>query len=69
MMIPCNYEVNVATPSEPTAKYGRHYCRIELGNCPEKEAKEKFIFIRQLFPTNWNLRLCEVRCSGREVEV
>lgn len=31
MMIESNYEINVATKPEPNAKYGRHFCRIELG--------------------------------------
>ena len=68
MMIPSNYEINVATAPEKNAAYGRHYCRIELGDCLPDVAKEKFRFIKGIFPDDWNITLYEVRCSGREIE-
>ena len=67
MMIPSNYEINVSTPSEPKAKYGRHYCTIELGDCYTDAAMEKFQFFKGIFPDNWNLSLHEITCYGKEI--
>lgn len=69
MMIPSNYEINVATPSDRNAKYGRHYCLIELGEVLPDEAIEKFRFIKGIFPDDWNITLHEITCYGREVKV
>lgn len=68
MTIPSNYEINVATEATKDAKYGKHFCTIELGSCLPQEAKAKFAQIKGFFPTNWNLTLQEVRCSIWEVE-
>ena len=69
MTIPSNYEINVATPSEHNAKYGRHYCRIELGECSKEKAIEKFQFIKESFPDDWNLTLYEITCYGNEITI
>ena len=67
MQIPNNYEINVATPSERNAAYGRHYCRIELGDCLPEKAMEKFQFIKGIFPNDWNISLREIICYGKEI--
>lgn len=68
MIIPNNYYINVSTPPTFNAKYGVHYCRIELGDITEKEAKEKYDFIQRLFPLQYNLKLYYVNCYGTEVK-
>ena len=67
MQIPSNYEINVATAPTKDAKYGRFYCQINLGDCSEEKALEKFGFIKQCFPVGWNLTLKRITCYGEEV--
>lgn len=75
MMIPCNYEINVA--KENDARKNRwsprgleHYCRIELGDVMPEVAKEKFLELKQMFPEDkFELTLYQVTCGGKEVEV
>lgn len=68
MMVPCNYFINVATPPTPRAAYGVHHSRIELGDCTEREAIEKFKFYKNLLPSDFNLTLYNVTCVANEVE-
>lgn len=67
MQIPRNYEINVATEPQKNAAYGKHYCRIELGDCMPEVAMEKFQFIKGIFPADWNITLKEIICYGKEV--
>ena len=67
MQIPRNYEINVATQPQKNAAYGRHYCRIELGDCMPEVAMEKFQFIKGIFPADWNITLREIICYGKEI--
>lgn len=67
MTIPCNYEINVATQPEKNAAYGRHYCRIELGDCSLKIAKEKFKKLNEKLGDEFRLTLTEVYCGSREI--
>lgn len=67
MMIPCNYYINVAKRS---ARYplGEHYATIELGDCQQKVAKEKFEEISKMFDLNlFKLSLYYVECYGKPV--
>lgn len=73
MMIPCNYEVNVARIACYPGQIPRfeHFCRIELGNISEKEAKNRFEIIKkwdQLTGPEWKLTLNYVECSGHFLE-
>ena len=71
MMIPSNYEINVARlqkkPMEPVAHY-YHYCRIELGDIGQLEAVDKFHQLRKFFPEEFKLTLSHVECKGMEVD-
>jgi len=68
MMVPCNYEINVATQPEKNAEYGRHYCRIELGQCSYEEAKEKFNMFNKKLGDEFRLTLIKVTCSSEWIE-
>lgn len=68
MMIPDNYYINVATLPTFSAKYGKHYCSIELGDISEEEAKEKYDFISRCFPIQYELTLHKVTCYGEVVK-
>ena len=68
MMIPCNYEINVATKPEKNAEYGRHYCRIELGQCTEKEARAKLNKLNEKLGDEFNLKLIKVMCSSEWID-
>lgn len=75
MMIPCNYEINVAKENDRlknrwSPRGLEHYCRIELGDVMPEVAKEKFLEMKQMFPEEkFELTLYSVKCSGSEVEV
>lgn len=66
-MIPSNYSINVATLPEPSAKYGRHYCSIELGDCMEKEAIRKYEELVEIFGPNYKLDLMHIDCKGKYI--
>ena len=64
MMIPSNYYINV---SKPTMKYpnGIHFCKIELGDVSEAEAKKAFEEIKAVFgDIHYKLNLYHVTCYG-----
>ena len=71
MMIPSNYEINVAKlqkkPMEPVAHY-YHYCRIELGDISKLDATDKLHQLRKFFPEEFKLTLSCVECKGMEIE-
>lgn len=67
MMIPMNYEINVATQPTKNAKYGVHYCHIELGDCLPEVAKEKFRKLNEKLGDEFRLTLISVSCSSREI--
>lgn len=67
MMIECNYEITVATQPEPNAKYGRHFCRIELGNCLPEEARLRFNILNKKLSDEFTLTLREVTCYSKEI--
>lgn len=69
MTIPSNYEINVATPPTVQAKYGRHYCKIELSDCSPATAIKKFNTIKGFFPDDWVLDLYEVTCFSSAVDI
>lgn len=64
--IPSNYEINVAKKAHGCA-YGRHYCRIELGQMLPDEAKAKFRELSELFGEEYNLSLTYWKCYGEPV--
>ena len=68
MTVPYNYEINVA---KKTSVYpnGKHYCKIELGDCSAREAHAKFEELKKLFgDSEFSLTLYKVTCY-REVVV
>lgn len=67
MMIPMNYEINVATQPTKNAKYGIHYCRIELGDCLPEVAKEKFRKLNEKLNDEFRLTLSSVSCSSKQI--
>lgn len=71
MMIPSNYEINVAKkqmkPFDFEERY-YHYCRIELGDIGKLEAIDKLHQLRKFFPKEFKLSLMHVNCSGEGVE-
>ena len=71
MMIPSNYEINVAKlqkkPLDPVLRY-YHYCRIELGDIGELEATDKLHQLRNFFPECFKLTLSRVECGGKEIK-
>lgn len=71
MMIPSNYDVNVARITYYPREIPRfvHFCTIELGDIPESEAKAKFDILKQQFTgTEWKLMLRRIQCAGRYIE-
>ena len=68
MTIPCNYWINVATQPTKDARYGRFYCRIELGDVLPESAKKKFEEIKRFFPDDWVITLNYTECYSKEVE-
>lgn len=67
MMVPCNYEINVATQPEKNAAYGRHYCKIELGDCLPEEAMAKFKKLNEKLGDEFRLTLSYVECKSKEI--
>ena len=67
MMVPMNYEINVATQPEKGAAYGRHYCRIELGNVSEEVAKKRFSKLNEKLGDEFRLTLHRVECYGKDI--
>lgn len=67
MQIPRNFEINVATQPTKNAKYGIHYCRIELGDCPPETAKEKFRKLNEKLGDEFRLTLNSVSCSSKSI--
>lgn len=65
MMIPCNYYINIAKKN--SLNYYVHYCKIELGDCMEKDAIEKYNDIIKLFTKEegFKCNLYYVHCSGK----
>ena len=68
MTIPCNYWINVATAPTNDAKYGRFYCRIELGDILSEKATERFEEIKSFFPDDWILELERTECYSYKVK-
>lgn len=73
MMIPDNYEINVARMEKDYTgdeRY-RHYCRIQLDDSFEKDAIEKFNELNQMFQVNgdYHLSLTKVTCRGEQIRV
>ena len=67
MMIPCNYQINVATQPTKDARYGRHYCRIELGSLTKEEALKKFRKLNEKLGDEFRLTLKDVQCGSNDV--
>ena len=71
MMIPNNYEINVARMEKDYTGYEcyRHYCRIELSDTFEEEAIEKFVKLNQMFQADgdYHLSLTKVTCRGEQI--
>ena len=70
-MIEDNYYINVAklATSYTGKEYMRHYCKVELGDCLEKDAVEKFNYIKRLFPDHdFELTLYKVNCCATKVK-
>ena len=71
MMIPDNYEINVAKMSKDYTgrECYRHYCRIEIPDSFEKDAIEKFNELNQMFQANgdYHLSLTKVTCRGKQI--
>ena len=67
MMVPFNYEINVATQPTKDAKYGKHYCRIELGGCTKETALMKFQTLNEKLGDEFRMTLSEVECGSREI--
>lgn len=77
MMIPCNYEINVARVNENYSYYiagQKHtvYARLftaNLGDISLNEAKEIFAIMKEKFPApEYNLTLTYVKCVGQPIE-
>ena len=67
MMIPNNYEINVAKKGKN--ELYQHYCKIEL-SCPyDNQAIEKFNELQQMFQANgdYKLELTKVTCYGEKI--
>ena len=63
MMIPNNYEINVARKT-PQYMHGKHYCNIELGDILEENAIEIYKELCEIFPDDFLLDLHKVTCYG-----
>lgn len=57
-----NYEINVAKGRE-------HYCRIQLSESYEEEAKEKLKELREIFGDEYRLTMTYWLCKGIRVDV
>ena len=74
MMIPCNYEINVAKVYERIGWNGKpqyaHYCKIELGDHLPETAEEIFDDICNRFPKKcgFECTLHKVECYSKEVK-
>ena len=71
MMIPCNYYINVAKKTTYPNNKPRyvHFCKIELGDCMEKEAWKRYEELKEMFNGNkWSLTLNYVQCFGKILE-
>lgn len=69
MMVPSHFYLNVARDTGRKDFHGdtayAHFCRIELGQVLEGDAKAMAADIRPRFPApEFKLELTHVRCSG-----
>lgn len=44
-----NYIIYISKKRNPEDKYGINWCKVELPDCDEEKAKEKFDMLRILF--------------------
>ena len=65
MMIPSNYEINVAYCVGNSCV---HFCKIELGQTLPELAKQKFHELRRIFPEDYKLTLEQIECYGKPIE-
>lgn len=62
-----SYSINVATQPCRNAAYGRHYCRIELGDCMLEEAVEKFTKLQEKLGDEFRLTLSVTEQYSTEI--
>ena len=58
MSIPDNYEINVAIGN-------KHYCKIQLPDSFEEDAKEKLDTLRAMFGDHYSLSMTKWECRGK----
>lgn len=58
------YEINVAKLRNPEDKYGIHWCRIELPDWNEDQAKAKLDMLRLVFGNRFNITMTYWKCTG-----
>ena len=68
MSIPDNYEINVAIKQNPTDKYGKHWCKIQLPDSFEEQAEEKLAILREMFGDQFNVTMTKWECRGKHKE-
>ena len=64
--IPCNFEINVA--KKATDKVSYHFCRIEIPEVIESEARKKLELIRRIFGDDYNVSMTFWNCYGKPIE-
>jgi len=67
MTVPFNYEINVSTQPEKNAAYGRHYCRIELGDLTTEAAISRFKKLNEKLGDEFRLTLSVVECKSEDI--
>lgn len=71
VMVPPNYEINIATVDDPAKPYPRysHIARVELGQVMPDVALDRFELFRKRFPVeeNFILTLRKVTCYGDDI--
>lgn len=67
MMIPMNYEMNVA--KQNSKGNWIHFCRVEIGDTLPEIAEAKAREIKEMFGKQYKCSLTRVECVGRPVQI